>query len=130
VTTPLTLGFHETLQWRLGEHIIAQSGDQCVPGSWVFVRQSQVCMNSQMQQNNHSLPILKDAIIIGRIFEILVPESLPSNIGVVTVDIFELGDALHPDFDMPVLRKTSNHHRYCTVSSKVRNVCHVLPSTS
>jgi hypothetical protein len=44
VTTPLTLGFRETLQWRLGEHIIAQSGDRCVPGSWVFVRRSQVCI--------------------------------------------------------------------------------------
>jgi len=45
VTTSLTLGFGETLQWRLGEHVIAQSGDLCRPGSWVFIRQSEVRSN-------------------------------------------------------------------------------------
>jgi hypothetical protein len=34
-----------------------------------------------------------------------VPETLPSNDGMVTVEMFELGDMLHPDFDMPVLQE-------------------------
>ena len=55
-------------------------------------------------------------IIIGRIFEILVPESLRSVDGVVTIEIFNVGNVLHPDFDMPVLCKDN---RYCTVTSKV-----------
>ena len=41
----MTFGFRDTVQWRFGEHVIAQSGDQCVPGSWVFVRQSEVCIS-------------------------------------------------------------------------------------
>jgi hypothetical protein len=45
VTNPMTFGFRDTVQWRFGEHVIAQSGDQCVPGSWVFVRQSEVCIS-------------------------------------------------------------------------------------
>jgi hypothetical protein len=63
------------------------------------------------------------SIIIGCIFEILVPKSLSSNNGVVVVEVFELGSALHPDFDMPILRRTSDQQRYATVSSKVCDPC-------
>jgi len=49
-----------------------------------------------------------------------VPETLPSDDGMVTVEMFELGDMLHPEFDMPVLKKTSDGSRFCTVNSKVR----------
>jgi hypothetical protein len=69
-----------------------------------------------------SLLIPKESIIIGRIFEILVPDSPSSGGAVVTVDIFELGNTLHPDFDMPVLWRTSDRHRYSTVNSKVQNM--------
>ena len=55
------------------------------------------------------------AIVIGRVFEILLPDKLASG-GVVTVKVFELSNMLHPDFDMPVLRQTD---KYCTIGSKV-----------
>jgi len=43
VNNPKTLGFQPSDQWRLGKHVIAQSGDQCVLGSWVFARHFEVC---------------------------------------------------------------------------------------
>ena len=55
------------------------------------------------------------AVVIGRIFEILLPDKLSSG-GVVTIKVFELSDMLHTDFDMPVLRETD---KYCTIGSKV-----------
>jgi hypothetical protein len=39
VTTCVTLGFHEIVQWRIGECTISQSGDECSEGSWVFIHQ-------------------------------------------------------------------------------------------
>jgi hypothetical protein len=53
-----------------------------------------------------------------------VPESLSSNRGVVTMEIFELGNTLHPEFDMPILRRTTNHHKYATISSEVQIYVH------
>jgi len=50
-----------------------------------------------------------------------VPETLLSNDGMVTMEMFELGDMLHPDFDMPVLKKTLEGSRFCTINSKVGN---------
>ena len=64
---------------------------------------------------------LSKKIVIGRIFEILTPGPLSPDDGVVTVEIFELSTALHPDFDMPMLRRTLENCRYCTVHSKVCN---------
>ena len=55
-------------------------------------------------------------IIIGCIFKILVLESLHLVDGVVTIEIFNVENELHLDFDMPVLCKDN---RYCTVTSKV-----------
>jgi hypothetical protein len=70
------------------------------------------------------------SIIIGCIFEILVPKSLSSNNGVVVVEVFELGSALHPDFDMMILWWTSNQQRYATVNSKVCVTCSFFGSMS
>jgi hypothetical protein len=64
---------------------------------------------------------LSKKIVIGRIFEILAPETPSPDDGVVTVEIFELSTALHPDFDMPMLRRTLENCIYCTVHSKVCN---------
>jgi hypothetical protein len=42
VTTPVTLGYLDSTQWRFGEYVIAQSRDKCAVGSWVFVRHDEV----------------------------------------------------------------------------------------
>jgi hypothetical protein len=42
ITDLVTLGQQNFPLWRLGTHVIAQSGDQCVPGSWIFVRDAEV----------------------------------------------------------------------------------------
>jgi hypothetical protein len=43
VTTPVTLGYRDSFHWHSGEHVIAQSGDECAVGSWVFVSHNEVC---------------------------------------------------------------------------------------
>lgn len=40
------------------------------------------------------------------------------------MEIFELGNTLHPEFDMPILRRTTNHHKYATISSEVQIYVH------
>ena len=66
--------------------------------------------------DNNIMPYhMRQAVVIGRIFEILSPDQLASD-GVVTVKVFELSNMLHPDFDMPVLQQTD---KYCTIGSKV-----------
>jgi hypothetical protein len=42
VTTPVTFRYLDSTQWRFGEYVIAQSGDKCAVGSWVFVRHDEV----------------------------------------------------------------------------------------
>lgn len=111
----MTFGFRDTVQWRIGGQVIAQSGDQCVPGSWVFVHQSEVCIFYSITTQQLFIHSMCQAIVVGQIFEILLPDKLASG-GVVTVKVFELGNMLHPDFDMPVLWQTD---KYCTIDSKV-----------
>lgn len=44
-----TFGFPNQLKWRPGVYVVAQSGDECKVGSWIFVRQPEVravCHNS------------------------------------------------------------------------------------
>ena len=47
----MTFGFSDTVQWCIGEHVIAQSGDQCVSGSWVFAHQSEVSVYTLNDDN-------------------------------------------------------------------------------
>jgi hypothetical protein len=88
---------------------LAQSGDECHLGSWVFLRQSTV----------HSV---QGDIVVGRISEIVVPNAALSSNGAVTVEVFQVGDILHPDFDMPILKRSSVNSEYCTVNSKVCSI--------
>ncbi|KAJ6628304.1 hypothetical protein B0H10DRAFT_2271410 [Mycena sp. CBHHK59/15] len=48
-----------------------------------------------------------NSVVVGRIRELLVPESCPSGVpnGLVILDRFAVSEALHPDFGMPVLQK-------------------------
>ena len=120
VTLPLTFSFQETHQWLLGEHVIAQSGDRCIPGSWVFVRQSEVCSHCNLTMTTSLTVSSVGYNLYWAHFWDLVPESLSSNCGVVTMEIFELRNTLHPEFDMPILQRTTSHHRYATISSEVQ----------
>ena len=61
----------------------------------------------------------KESVDVGRISELWVPEGCRSSEGLVKVEVFELADALHPDFEMPVLRKPSEGSAFATVRSEV-----------
>lgn len=58
-------------------------------------------------------------IVVGCILEIVVPDGALSRNGAVTIDIFRVGDTLHPEFDMPILHRSFANSNYCTVNSKV-----------
>ncbi|KAK0467035.1 uncharacterized protein EV420DRAFT_1636068 [Desarmillaria tabescens] len=77
-----------TSLWRHGISVTAQNGDRCRIGSWVIY-------------NNEA-----GVSGIGRIAELLVHEA-ESSLGslLVALEVFILGDARHPDFDCPVLRR-------------------------
>ena len=109
ITDPSILNLKSSIDWRSGVYAVAQSGDECHLGSWVFLRQSTV----------HSA---QGDIVVGRISEIVVSDTAPSSNGAVTVEVFQVGDILHPDFDMPILKRSSVNSEYCTVNSKVCSI--------
>jgi len=63
---------------------------------------------------------------IGRIKEILTPEGTNGvEGGLVTIEVFKLGEHLHPEFDMPILTR-SLIEQYCTVKSQVSSSLHAI----
>lgn len=78
--------------WRIGHSVIAHSGDYCYRGSWVFAR-----------------VVSEGPLLIGRICELAVPEVASNSVALVTLDRFILGEQLHPDFDLPILRRPDDN---------------------
>ncbi|KAL4256220.1 hypothetical protein AB1N83_012604 [Pleurotus pulmonarius] len=73
----------------LGGKIVAQSGDTCAIGSWVFADNA-------------------GTSIIGRVVELVVLASHASGTkaqGIVTLESFTLSEELHPHFGMPILKR-------------------------
>ncbi|KAJ7613787.1 hypothetical protein DFH06DRAFT_1286378 [Mycena polygramma] len=83
-----------SVRWCSAISVTAQIGDVCRKGSWVFARDAEV--------SGHGW-------FVGRIREIIVPESCPDGVpgGLVTLDRFLVSEALHPEFGMPVLGRSS-----------------------
>jgi hypothetical protein len=93
-------------KWRKGTYVVAQSGDECHVESWVFFRDCPVSFGP-LNTLFMDLCALKESIRIGCITELWIPEGSRSSMaGLVTMETFELGDILHPEFDMPVLRRS------------------------
>jgi hypothetical protein len=65
--------------------------------------------------------------VIGRIFELIVPEIRSSSdvIVLATIEIFQLGSQRHPDFNMPILCRPTDGLKYVTFSVKV-SACFML----
>ena len=102
IADPTILTLKSSTDWRSGVYAVSQSGDECHLGSWVFLRQSTV----------HSV---QGDIVVGRISEIVVPNAALSSNGAVTVEVFQVGDILHPDFDMPILKRSSFNSKVCSI---------------
>jgi hypothetical protein len=64
-------------------------------------------------------------MVAGRIKKILIPEGTTRTLdsGLVTIRVFELGQHLHPDFEMPILT-CSTPDRFHTVKSLVSGPIH------
>ncbi|THV06317.1 hypothetical protein K435DRAFT_645468 [Dendrothele bispora CBS 962.96] len=94
-------GNAKSILWNNNKSVIAQSGDVCAEGSWVAVQRE----GGQFG--------------IGRLVELLSPETDIEGDPdyVLTVELFELGENRHPEFDMPVLyRATSSTSSVTTVT--------------
>ncbi|KAJ6456513.1 hypothetical protein C8R45DRAFT_1056469 [Mycena sanguinolenta] len=81
-----------SVRWSPAIGVTAHSGDFCRKGSWIFAQDGE------------------KAVVVGRIHELLVPESLPNGVpsGAVILERFTVSEALHPDFGMPVLLKPTD----------------------
>jgi hypothetical protein len=91
-------------------------------GSWVFIRSSTVSpglgITSLWEQSSLQDP--QSNFIAGRITELLTPNTGPARDGgLVTVEIFKIGQELHPQFEMPILTR-SEPAEFVTVNSKVK----------
>ncbi|KAJ6548057.1 hypothetical protein B0H10DRAFT_1969369 [Mycena sp. CBHHK59/15] len=92
-----------SVRWSSAIRVTAQSGDFCRKGSWVFVRDSEA----------------ENSVVLGRIHELLVPESCPSGVpnGLVILDRFAVSEAcLASQFWHACTSKTGgckseDHHR-------------------
>ncbi|SJL18296.1 uncharacterized protein ARMOST_21882 [Armillaria ostoyae] len=80
--------------WRHGTTVTAQSGDRCAIGSWVIFKDD----------------AMSDLYYVGRVYELLIHEQGASSDAtqLVTLESFNLGDSLHPDFDCPVLQRVDS----------------------
>ncbi|PBK86015.1 hypothetical protein ARMGADRAFT_1047955 [Armillaria gallica] len=78
-----------TSHWCHGISVTAQSGDHCSIRSWVVYSNNAVSG-------------------IGRIVELLIHETESLGSLLVFLECFVLGDARHPNFDCPILRR-ANH---------------------
>ncbi|KAL1758460.1 hypothetical protein FB107DRAFT_271880 [Schizophyllum commune] len=78
--------------WRGAVAVIAQLGDVCKPGSWVFAEADE-----------------ENCKQVGRIKEILLPaDSGTHHDAIVLLERFEIGQNRHPDFGIPVLGRPAD----------------------
>ena len=62
--------------------------------------------------------MMQGPMAAGQIKEMLISEEASGlNGGLVTIEVFKLGEHLHPDFEMPILSQLVTE--YCTVRSQV-----------
>src|ERR1700729_825993 len=100
-----SVGFSISINWHPGIHCIAQSGDKCKLGSWVFICSLTVSPGLRITSlwGQISLQHPQSNFIAGRITELLTPDTGPTRDGgPVTVEIFKMGQELHPQFKMPI----------------------------
>ncbi|KAF4584014.1 hypothetical protein EYR40_002512 [Pleurotus pulmonarius] len=88
----LLLATDESTSLIFGAKTVAQSGDTCTIGSWVFA----------------------DTVgtsAIGRVVELVVPTSQVNTRaqGIATLECFTLSEELHPHFGMPILKRSQAH---------------------
>jgi hypothetical protein len=114
-----SVGFSVDIKWRPGIHCIAQSGDKCRLGSWVFICLPGVSPKSILREQS-SLQHPQNDFVASRITELLTPDTGPTRDGgLVTVEVFKVGQELHPQFEMPILTR-SEPAEFITVNSKVK----------
>jgi hypothetical protein len=100
----MDLSFKGVYEWWEGKYVVTQSGDDCHVG---------------LEYATCGLCGYQESLLIGCIRELWMAGGSHSTTSVVTVETYELGNILHPDFDMPVLRRHSKSVVLATVHSEV-----------
>ncbi|KAF5374921.1 hypothetical protein D9758_000015 [Tetrapyrgos nigripes] len=90
-SNPCGIFIHGDSDWLDAVHVTAVTGDQCRVGSFAVFR----AQSMTQKQINGSLALF------GRIVQMLLP-SRNSEQGILVIEEFKIGEALHPKYGMPV----------------------------
>ncbi|KAJ7751043.1 hypothetical protein B0H16DRAFT_1887592 [Mycena metata] len=83
-TNPCSVPLDPSMAWTDGVNVATVSGDCCTVGSWAVFR-------------------VGERPMIGRVRKILLRKASRSGQGIVVVAEYDVGEALHPHYHMPVL---------------------------
>ncbi|KAJ7466179.1 hypothetical protein B0H11DRAFT_1733316 [Mycena galericulata] len=87
-SNPCNIPINPAVAWAHGVHVAAVTGDRCTVGSWALFRLDEV---------HFFVPM------IARISTILLPKGSKPAQGILVVSKYNVAEALHPHFHMPVL---------------------------
>ncbi|KAF8237494.1 hypothetical protein L208DRAFT_1421556 [Tricholoma matsutake] len=93
--------------WRHAHCVVAQSGDKCHIGSWIFAHPGGIVSSSHSEM----ISVQQQSLVIRCIAELIVPEISSATLVLTTIELFHLGEEQHPDFDMPILHCPINQSK-------------------
>ena len=105
---PFSIVIDPTTSWTPALNVTTVSGDTGKIGSWAVFRINDVgcCYHLFFAPENISqLPVL------GRIKILLLPKGGKAAEGLLVIDRYDVGEALHPHYHMPVLLRNTEHGR-------------------
>ncbi|KAJ6537151.1 hypothetical protein B0H19DRAFT_1270812 [Mycena capillaripes] len=106
---PPSMPIDQNMPWTNGVNVAAVAGDCCTVGSWAVFR-------------------LNNLPMIAQISKILLPKGGKSAQGILVVAKYDVGEALHPHYRMPVLLPDADACRVI-VPSDVKGPRSVLYNT-
>ncbi|KAJ7673015.1 hypothetical protein DFH06DRAFT_1279686 [Mycena polygramma] len=98
---PALLVMDPNTAWANGVNVASVTGDCCTVGSWAVFR-------------------VNDRPMVGRISKILLPKGSKSAQGILVIGKYDVGEALHPHYRMPVLLPDTENPRVIVASNSVQ----------
>ncbi|KAJ6559708.1 hypothetical protein B0H19DRAFT_944520 [Mycena capillaripes] len=98
---PASMPIDQNMAWTNGVNVAAVAGDCCTVGSWAVFR-------------------LNNLPMIAQISKILLPKGGKSAQGILVVTKYDVGEALHPHYRMPVLLPDADACRVIVPSDSVQ----------
>ncbi|KAJ6569081.1 hypothetical protein B0H19DRAFT_1373408 [Mycena capillaripes] len=98
---PMSVPIDSSSSWTDGVNVAARTGDCCTVGSWAVFR-------------------VNDLPMIARISKILLPKGGKSAQGILVITKYNVGEALHPHYHMPVLLPDGAASRVVVASDSIQ----------